>query len=193
MENREAVAVQDVLQQIAVEEREADLSAQPPTARRRFTFFIKAAEAVQRTLTEPRLRQAGITYAQLAMLRSIAANPNLCAADLARHTSVTPQSAGEIISTLLRKHLVTRSEDAESRKTLRLNILPAGTHLLAKVESILDSVEADLIATIDSKDLEIARAVLGGIIEAAKLAPSGARRANAANDHDTGSKPSGSN
>lgn len=190
MDHRDAAAVQETGQRaIAAAGREAGPFLQPATARRRFTFFIKAAEAAQRAATEPRLRQAGITYAQLAMLRSIAANPNLCAADLARHTSVTPQSAGEIISTLLRKHLVTRSEDAESRKTLRLNILPAGTHLLATVESILDSVEADLIAHVDPKDLEIAKAVLGGIIEAARLAPGVARRATAANDRRAGSNP----
>ena len=164
-------------------EENGQLFFQPAVARRRFTFFIKAAEAVQRAATEPRLKQAGITYAQLAMLRSIAANPNLCAADLARHTSVTPQSAGEIISTLLRKRLITRSEDEASRKTLRLAVLPAGRQLIARVESILDAVEAELVAHLDLREVEIARKVLGAIIDPAKPGPLVAR---ATADRDAG-------
>lgn len=132
---------------------------------RRITFYIKAAETVQRALTEPHLKRIGVTYVQLALLLSISQAPNASAAELARRIGITPQSIGEVISALLRKNLIARTEDEATRRVLRLSLLPAGEAVLDKAETLLDAIEAEWAAGIDPADLRIVKEILGKLID----------------------------
>ena len=142
----------------------ANIPGDSAITRHRITFFIKAAEAAQRTLTEPHLKKVGLTYVQFAMLMSIDRLPRASAAELARRIGITPQSVGEIIAALLRKGLVSRSEDESSRRILRLGLRPAGKKLLAEAEAMLDRIEREWTGGIDPADLATTKAVLAALV-----------------------------
>lgn len=132
---------------------------------RRFTYYIKAAETVQRALTEPHLKAIGVTYVQLALLLSISKSSNMSAADLARRIGITPQSVGEVIAALLRKNYISRTEDDATRRVLRLSLLPAGEEVLAKADVMLNAIEAEWTRGIDPEALRQAKVVLGQLID----------------------------
>lgn len=131
---------------------------------RRLTYFIKAAETVQRALTEPDLKAIGITYVQFALLRSIESDPKASAAELARRIGITPQSVGEVIAALLRKGYIERYEDDVTRRIWRLSVLPAGKTILERAEGLLDVIEAEWTRGIDPAALHQVKLVLGQLI-----------------------------
>lgn len=131
---------------------------------RRLTYYIKAAEAVQRRRTEPHLKALGISYAQLALLIAIGKQRNPSAAELSRRLGTTPQSTGEVIAALLRKGLIQRTEDEATRRVLRLSVTPAGSELLDSIDGILTRLEADWIDGIDPAIIAQVKAVLASLI-----------------------------
>ncbi len=133
--------------------------------RPRLTYYIKAAETVQRARTEPHLKAIGVTYVQFALMRSISRASKMSAAELARRIGITPQSVGEVIAALLRKNYISRTEDDATRRILRLSLLPAGEAVLAKAEVMLDAIEAEWTKDIDPAALREAKAVLGHLID----------------------------
>lgn len=129
-------------------------------AANRLTYFIKSAELAQRTLTEPRFRALDLTYGQLAVLLSIDRLGSPSSADVARLHGMTPQSAGEVISTLIGKGFVTRGADSRSKRIQRLSVSVDGRNVLSEANRLLDELERFLIDGLDENDVAAARRVL---------------------------------
>jgi DNA-binding MarR family transcriptional regulator len=140
--------------------------------RRRLTYFIKLAETVQRSITEPRLRTVGISYTQLVMLTTIAAEPNISSAELARRNGTTPQATGEIVGALLRNGWIRRIEGKVSRKVLHLELLAAGEAILKRADTVLDAIERELTAGLDQAQIETTKRLLDELIQRNRLVTS---------------------
>ncbi len=140
--------------------------------RRRLTYFIKLAETVQRSITEPRLRTIGISYTQLVILTIIAAEPRISSAELARRNGTTPQATGEIVAALVRKGWIRRIEGEVSRKVLHLELLPPGEGILKRADKVLDVIERELTVDLDPTQIEITKRLLDELIQRNRLVTS---------------------
>jgi DNA-binding MarR family transcriptional regulator len=140
--------------------------------RRRLTYFIKLAEMVQRSLTEPRLKSIGISYTQLVILIAIAGEPGVSSADLARRNGTTPQAAGEIVAALLRKGWIQRVDGESSKKILGLELLPAGHSMMQRADEVLDAIEREMVGEIDPLRIDATKQLLDEIIRQNRAAGS---------------------
>lgn len=138
--------------------------AKQPTNKRRLTFLVKAAELTQRVATGPILDKYRLSYAQLAMLLSIASSPGRSGAQLARMHGITAQSAGELTAAMVRRGLVERRLDPRNARILLLHLTADGEQLCADAQGQLDSIDARLTKGLAEADLAVARRVLAAII-----------------------------
>lgn len=142
-------------------------SASAPT---RLTYYVKSAEVVQRSLSEPRLNALGISFNQLALLRHIGRTPGATTADVARWSGITAQSTGEIVSTLVRRGWIERSDNPNGRR-VGLFVTEAGDAMIDSVEGVLDDVNRILTDGIAPEAIEQAISVLDMIITRHQLMP----------------------
>lgn len=142
-------------------------------ARHRLTYYIEGAEISQRNVTSGLLRTLGLTYPQLAMLMMVAARPGQSGADLARQLGVTPQSAGEMISLLLRRGLLERHSHPVHGRIRTVSPSFAARSMLAGIETALVAIESRLILNIPEADLVATRRTLAAIIRNGEAGNSG--------------------
>lgn len=75
-------------------------------------------------------RYAGITSAQLFVLRSIAEHPGLSLDDVVRRTLTTQSAASEVVARLVARDLVTSEPAMNDRRRVSLNVTAQGDRLL---------------------------------------------------------------
>jgi DNA-binding MarR family transcriptional regulator len=134
------------------------------TERRRLTLLVKAAELTQRIATGPILEKHGLTYAQLAMLLSVGGAPGRSGAQLARMHGITAQSAGEVISALVRRGLLERRQSASNARIFFIHLSSIGEALRDDAWGQLDEIDHRLTKGLSVAELEIARRVLDVIV-----------------------------
>ncbi|MGH7074521.1 MAG: MarR family transcriptional regulator [Stellaceae bacterium] len=88
------------------------------------------------------LRPLNLTPAQYTLLSIVAHRPALSATQLARRLGVKLPSIAELIATLECKKWISRIEDQNNRRVLRILIIPAGRKILAQSERLVDRLEA---------------------------------------------------
>ncbi len=101
-----------------------------------------------------------ITPTQYMLLSLASRRGGLSSADLARRFRVTPQSMNETIAAAERKGLITRAEDPENRKILRLSLSVAGARLLKRCDRRADRFEQKLFASLTPAEYATLRALL---------------------------------
>jgi DNA-binding MarR family transcriptional regulator len=136
----------------------------PQRNRQRLTFLVKAAELTQRAATSVILEEFDLSYAQFAMLLSIANSPGKSGAKLARIHGITAQSAGEVIGALTRRGLLERQPDPKNSRILLHYLTDSGNQLCDAAQGQLDEIDARLTRGLPLSDLATARRVLTAII-----------------------------
>ncbi len=119
------------------------------------------------------LRSYGITSTQYMLLSLVSREGGLSSAELARRTSVTPQSMNESVTALESKALIRRSEHRGNRRILHLALTPQGRRLLASCERSVDQVERDLFGSLRGTSLDQFRVVMEELVDIMAERPAG--------------------
>lgn len=126
-------------------------------------YLVKSVEVLVRTRLEQLLRPLELTSLQYTVLSAIRVDAGTPTARLSRLFSVTRQSMTEVLQSLERAGLITRSIDPEDRRNLRAYLTQSGREALARCDRIANSVEAELFAHLSRTELRTLRELLASI------------------------------
>jgi DNA-binding MarR family transcriptional regulator len=150
----------------------------------RLSYLVRQAQLATYQQLDQALRGFGLTPAQYTVLAILSRRgESLSSAALARRLGVAPQSANELVASLDAQQLVRRAEDAENRRTRRLQLTGKGRQLLARCDAEVDGFEQVFFGALSAPERETLRALLIKVIVAdrrtqatASLSPAPARR-----------------
>jgi DNA-binding MarR family transcriptional regulator len=148
---------------------EEEPSVLPP----RTTYLVKQLELVIRAGMDGIAGEFGVTALQYTALSVLARHPGLSAAQMAHRSFVSPQAGNEMVKILERKGLITRTPDTYNRHIRRISLTPAGQAVLSQCDVRIDRLEARMLDTLESADIETLREALGACTRS--LAGSGPR------------------
>jgi DNA-binding MarR family transcriptional regulator len=113
----------------------------------------------------------GVTRAQWKVLFKLSRLPGLRQIELADMLDIEPITLSRIVDRLEEAELVERSADPADRRAWRLNVTAKAQPLIEKLHALAAELAAEAFGGIDSKDVEIARRVLGRVRENLCAAP----------------------
>ena len=116
------------------------------------TYLVKQLQEAMRLRLAGITEQFGLTTRQYTTLSVLAQYPNISSAQLARLTFVSPQAANEMVATLERKRLLSRSVDADNRRRVKVRVTRAGTDTLSKCDALVDGLEAEVFRGLAPRD-----------------------------------------
>jgi DNA-binding MarR family transcriptional regulator len=132
----------------------------------RTIYLVRMVDIAIRAGLEQRLQEFQLTGAQYTVLSLLSSRDNLSSADLSRRFLVTPQSMNEMIMALERKELVSRQEDEDNRRILRVKLTAHGQAVLKKCDKQVDGLEAELFDGLEPSVLTGLRETLNAIATA---------------------------
>ncbi len=106
-----------------------------------------------RAVMDEDLQPLGITTSQLRMLWSIAENPGISGAKLARLCSVTPQSGQATLAMMETQGWVRRTPSEANHRVLVAELTTRGQQILIKARDIAQTLDRRLWKGIDERDL----------------------------------------
>jgi len=130
---------------------------------------------VLRSANSDTRRQAGITSAQLFVLRHIAQNPGRSLDEVVRRTLTTQSAASEVVARLVSRGLVTSESAPHDRRRVALTVTPAGEQVVRESSPpIQDTLITALQSLPESQQDAIARGLADWLAAAnlAGIAPS---------------------
>jgi MarR family transcriptional regulator for hemolysin len=114
----------------------------------------------------------GVTRAQWKVLFKLERTPGLRQIELADLLDIEPITLSRIVDRLEEAGLVERASDPADRRAWRLHVTRKAQPLIEKLHSVADEMIAEAFAGIDTRHIEITRAVLGRVREnTARAAP----------------------
>jgi DNA-binding MarR family transcriptional regulator len=133
------------------------------------TEFVELFGAMRRRLHAAATLAYGeleLGSAQAKLVRHIGLRGRSSQVDLARATASHPTLTGRALQTLIDRGLVRRERSAEDRREYLLDLTPAGRRMRERVEKVRSRVAAEIVATLDDRDLDdferIANKILAG-------------------------------
>ena len=118
-----------------------------------------------KVLMDEDLQPLGITTSQLRMLWSIAENPGISGAKMARLCSITPQSGQATLTMMEAQKWVRRRPSEASDRVLVAELTSKGQRLLVKARKMAESLDHRLWSEIDEHDLAGVDAALRSAME----------------------------
>jgi len=112
------------------------------------------------------LRPHGLTAIQYTILDLLSQHRGLSSAELSRRFFVTPQTMGEMVASLERRALISRTKDPENRRVLRVSLTPSGTALVASCSTTIDRIDTETLAPLSTTEIERLRATVIRLISA---------------------------
>jgi DNA-binding MarR family transcriptional regulator len=128
-------------------------------------YLMRRAQLAFRTRMDSELKTLGITAPQYAVLASLAIEPGISNAALARVAFVTPQSMLGIVANLERLGLVERAAAESHGRILETRLTDKGANLVARGHRIAAAVERTMVAGAAGRDVETVRRVLTAFAE----------------------------
>ena len=107
----------------------------------------------------------GVTRAQWKVLFKLSRLPGLRQIELADMLDIEPITLSRIVDRLEEAGLVERAADPADRRAWRLNVTEKAQPLIKRLHALAGELAAEAFGNIDSKDVEIARRVLGRVRE----------------------------
>lgn len=141
--------------------------ATPASART--LYLLSRAHYSVRGRIDQLLSSAGLTGVQYTILSLLKGRAQLSSAEIARHYHVKPQSMNEVIFSLEKRELIQRTPDPRNRRTLRIELTPAGRKTLKACDALVDALEAEIFGGLGADEMDAFRATLKHMIDA--LAP----------------------
>jgi DNA-binding MarR family transcriptional regulator len=126
---------------------------------------MKAVLQGFRVLLDEELQPLGITTSQLRMLWSIAENPGISGAKMARLCSVTPQSGQATLWMMEAQGWVRRRPSEASHRVLVAELTKKGQRVLIKARQIAEALDHRLWSGIPERNLTVFDAALRTVVE----------------------------
>lgn len=128
----------------------------------------KKLQAQQKTLEEALLgfrhnmtsalveeaKNHGWSLTHFEVIKYIAEQGNPSLKDIALQLHMTPPSASALIDTLVAKHLVTRLQNPDDRRAIRVTLAPTAQRLLTAIYKKKGSIFTAMLSKLDPKDTE---------------------------------------
>jgi DNA-binding MarR family transcriptional regulator len=124
----------------------------PETDLPRPTYLVKQLQEALRVRLAGITERFDLTTRQYTTLSVLAKYPNISSAQLARLTFVSPQAANEMVATLERKRLLSRSVDADNRRRVKVQLTRAGVRTLSKCDALVDQLEVEVFRGVSPRD-----------------------------------------
>ncbi len=129
------------------------------------TYLVSQVHHALRTLTEAALKPYAVTGIQFTVLSVLEHRDGLSSADLSRRFYVTPQSMGQLLSTLEDRGFLERKEDASNRRILRVSLTAAGRNLVTAGSNEITQLENMAFASLSHNELQSFRAILQPLVQ----------------------------
>ncbi len=131
----------------------------------RLSYLLRQAQLANFQQLDPVVQAFGLTPSQYIVLSVVKEHrEGVSSATLARRLGVAPQSCHEIVAGLERRQLICRSEDAASRRALKVTLTSGGATLLQRCEKAVDSFERRFFASFSSAEQAKLRQLLERLI-----------------------------
>jgi DNA-binding MarR family transcriptional regulator len=124
------------------------------------TALLRQVQAATRRATEDALRDSRLTAAQASVLTELAYGQPRSNAELARLHSVTPQSMVEILASLERRGLISRSAKPEGGRAMPAELTGEGHAQLLAVHMAMRQVERWLLSSLSAAEISHLRKLL---------------------------------
>jgi DNA-binding MarR family transcriptional regulator len=126
----------------------------------RLGHLIKRCEQALIAEKSRALRPVGLTVSQYVVMLTLAENPGMSGAQLARSCMITPQSVSSLLAMLESKELVTRTQSDVHSKVFVARLTKTGQALLRKADPEALEIERQLGAEFTPAELVAFRAFL---------------------------------
>ena len=124
------------------------------------TVLFRQIQGATRRATEEALRDSNLTAAQANVLTELAYGQPRSNAELARLHSITPQSMVEILASLERRGLITRSAKPSGGRAMPAELTKEGHSQLLSVHLAMRQVEQRLLNSLSAVDISLLRKLL---------------------------------
>ena len=124
------------------------------------TLLLRQVQGATKRATEEALRDSDLTAAQANVLTELAYGQPRSNAELARLHSVTPQSMVEILASLERRGLISRSAKPEGGRAMPAELTKEGHSQLLSVHMAMRQVEQRLLNSLSTADASQLRKLL---------------------------------
>ena len=124
------------------------------------TLLLRQIQGATRRATEEALRDSNLTAAQANVLTELAYGQPRSNAELARLHSVTPQSMVEILASLERGGLISRSAKPNQGRAMPAELTQEGHSQLLSVHLAMRQVEQRLLNSLSPADISQLRKLL---------------------------------
>ena len=124
------------------------------------TVLLHQIQGATRRATEDALRNSDLTAAQANVLTELAYGQPRSNAELARLHSVTPQSMVEILASLERRGLISRSAQPDRGRAMPAELTKEGHSQLLSVHLAMRQVEHRLLNSLSTADISRLRMLL---------------------------------
>lgn len=122
--------------------------------------LLRQIQGATRRATEEALRNSDLTAAQATVLTELAYGQPRSNAELARLHSVTPQSMVEILASLERRGLISRSAKPDRGRAMPAELTKEGHSQLLSVHLAMRQVEQRLLNPLSAADISRLRKLL---------------------------------
>lgn len=109
--------------------------------RPRTIYLLNQANYALRSMLDTRLRTVSMTGIQYTILSLVERYEGISSAELSRRFYVTAQTMNEIINGMVRRLLLSRKEDPNNKRILRLKLTARGRKTLKECDAIADEIE----------------------------------------------------
>jgi DNA-binding MarR family transcriptional regulator len=124
------------------------------------TVLLRQIQGATRRATEEALWGNGLTAAQANVLTELAYGRPRSNAELARLHSVTPQSMVEILATLERRGLISRSAKPKRGRAMPAELTKEGRSQLLSVHLAMRQVEERILSSLSTAEISQLRKLL---------------------------------
>jgi DNA-binding MarR family transcriptional regulator len=124
------------------------------------TVLLRQIQGATRRATEEALRNSDLTAAQANVLTELAYGEPRSNAELARLHSVAPQSMVEILASLERRGLISRSAKPDRGRAMPAELTKEGHSQLLSVQLAMRQVEQRLLNSLSAADTSRLRKLL---------------------------------
>ena len=136
------------------------------TVEREIGYELKRVQHALRLTMDRGLGEGGLTTPQYSVLSTLAAEPGLSGAELARRSFVTPQTMNVIVTKLEDAGLVQRRKHPVHGRVLQAYLTEAGRELVSRADEIADEITRRMLAGLDESERSRLLDMLRGCAEA---------------------------
>jgi DNA-binding MarR family transcriptional regulator len=118
----------------------------------RMLYLFRRLQLATYARMEKDLRSHAVTPTEYMVMSSLAFRGESSSAQLSRRFRVRPQSMIKLVLNLEARGFVQRSARENDKRTLEISLTDSGAAALAQCDTIVDAIEADVLADLGAED-----------------------------------------